>query len=59
MFEGDEKKRLRILAERGIDFVDMLSVFDDPVRVEFEDTRKDYGERRFVILCPCVDGSST
>lgn len=52
MFEWDERKRQRTLAERGIDFLDLLTVFDDPARVEVEDTRRDYGESRFVILCP-------
>lgn len=56
MFEWDEQKRRRTLAERGIDFVDVLAVFNAPQRVEFEDTRKDYGERRFVILCPLEGG---
>ena len=52
MFEWHEPKRRRNIAERGIDFLDVLSVFDDPERVEFADTRKDYGEERLVILCP-------
>ena len=52
MFEWHERKRRRDIAERGIDFLDILSAFDDSERVEFEDTRKDYGERRFVVPCP-------
>ena len=52
MFDWDERKRRRNLAEHGIDFLEVLSVFDASHRVEFEDTRKDYGERRHVILCP-------
>ena len=52
MFEWDERKRCRNIAERAIDFVDVLSVFDDPERVEFEDARRDYRERRLVVLCP-------
>jgi uncharacterized DUF497 family protein len=55
VFEWDERKRRRNLAERGIDFFDVLAVFDASQRVEFEDIREDYGERRYVILCP-LDG---
>jgi uncharacterized DUF497 family protein len=49
VFEWDERKRRWTLAERGIDFLDVLSVFEAPQRIEFEDLRKDYGERRLVI----------
>ena len=52
MFEWDEQKRRRNLTEHSVDFIDMLAAFDAPQRIEFEDGRKDYGERRFVILCP-------
>ena len=52
MFEWDERKRQRNLVDRRIDFLDVLPVFEGPQRVEFEDLRQDYGERRFVILCP-------
>jgi hypothetical protein len=52
MFEWDERKRLRTIATRGIDFADITAVLDDPARVEVEDTRRDYGERRFLVLCP-------
>jgi uncharacterized protein len=52
MLEGDEAKRRRTLHARGIDFADVLAVFDDPRRLEVGEVRSDYGERRFVILCP-------
>lgn len=52
MFEWDEAKRLRNLADRKVDFVDVLDVFDNPDRLEFPDTRRAYGERRYNILCP-------
>ena len=48
MFEWDERKRHWTLVERGIDFLDVLPVFEAPQRVEYEDARTDYGERRFV-----------
>lgn len=45
--EFDEAKRLKILKERGLELRDdPLHVFADR-HVEFEDTRKDYGERRY------------
>jgi uncharacterized protein len=55
VFEWDERKRRRNLADRGVDFFDVLSVFEAPQRLEFEDIRKHHGERRHVILCP-VEG---
>ena len=44
----DEKKREATLKDRGLDFADAPLVFAGET-FEFEDTRKDYGERR--ILC--------
>ncbi len=43
----DPAKREKTLIERGLDFEDALIVFEGP-RVEIEDTRKDYGERRII-----------
>lgn len=43
----DRAKRAKTLRERGIDFTDAARVFDGTT-VEFEDFRKDYGERRFI-----------
>jgi uncharacterized protein len=51
VFEWDEQKRRHNLVEHRVDFLDVLAVFEDPDRIEFEDVRKDYGERRMVILC--------
>jgi uncharacterized DUF497 family protein len=50
IFEWDEVKRLRVLADRGIDFEDILDAFDDPFRLERHDRRQDYGETRYVML---------
>jgi uncharacterized DUF497 family protein len=55
VFEWDESKRRRNLARHGVDFFDVFTVFDARQRVEFEDIRKDYGERRYVILCLLED----
>lgn len=43
----DDVKRQTTLIDRGIDFADAESVFAGPV-FEFEDIRRDYGERRMV-----------
>jgi uncharacterized DUF497 family protein len=45
-FEWDENKRLRTIRERGIDFVDMVNIWDDPNRQEKFDNRISYGEDR-------------
>lgn len=46
-FEWDEDKREKTLSERGIDFWDAVLIWDDPLRQERVDTRKDYGETRY------------
>ncbi len=43
----DPAKREKTLAERGLDFADAALVFVG-VTLEFEDTRKDYGETRVI-----------
>ena len=43
----DPAKRLRTLADRGLDFEDAAIVFDGTT-IEVEDTRKNYGERRVI-----------
>jgi uncharacterized protein len=43
----DPEKRERTLRERGLDFEDAAVVFAG-VTLEVEDTRKDYGEDRFI-----------
>lgn len=47
-FEWDEAKARRNLVLHGVDFIDAIKVFADPYRLENEDARHDYGERRFV-----------
>lgn len=47
--EWDEPKRRGNLADHGVDFGDAALIFLGPV-VEAEDTRADYGERRFRAL---------
>ena len=48
-FEWDPAKSDQNLKERGFDFVFAVLVFAGPY-VEFDDTRRDYGERRIVAL---------
>lgn len=43
----DPAKRAKTLEERGLDFEDAAVVFAGPM-FEFEDVRRDYGERRMV-----------
>ncbi|OWJ77998.1 BrnT family toxin [Haematobacter missouriensis] len=52
--DWDEDKRQRTLRERGLDFAEVASAeWDDALTAE--DTREDYGERRFVSLVPIRD----
>ena len=45
-FEWDEAKAARNLARHGIDFDEASEVFFDPLHIEIEDVRFEYGERR-------------
>jgi hypothetical protein len=45
----DEEKRQKTLKERGLDFARCEEVFSGPT-LDFEDDRRDYGERRWVTL---------
>jgi len=49
--EWDEEKRRATLAERRLDFADCAEIFAGP-RVVKDDTRKEYGERREIMLGP-------
>ena len=49
-FEWDENKRLKTLRERGIDFIDMVEIWDDPKRQEVLDLRENYGEDRYQMI---------
>jgi uncharacterized DUF497 family protein len=49
-FEWDENKNKSNIKKHDIDFNDAKEVFDDPKSIETEDTRKDYGESRFIII---------
>ena len=45
----DEEKRSQTLASRGLDFARCEEVFSGPT-LEYEDDRKDYGEKRLVAI---------
>ena len=47
MIHFDPGKRLRILQERGLDFLDAEIFFAGPT-LDFQDQRRDYGELRIV-----------
>lgn len=45
----DERKRLRVLADRGVDFILVSGIFDGPLLIQ-EDTGYDYGETRHIAV---------
>ena len=49
MFEWDESKNRENLSKHGLSFDDAQAVFFGQC-VTFEDTRRDYGEQRFITL---------
>ena len=49
MFESDEEKSPRNLAERGFDFALAAHIFEGDT-MEWDDTRRDYGERRIIAI---------
>jgi uncharacterized protein len=55
MFGWDESKNRRNLEKHGIAFEDVLSVFANREALALADRHKDYGEPRYVVLCPHRD----
>jgi len=49
-FEWDERKNLANKNKHGFSFESGKSVFNDNNRVEIEDKRADYGERRWLTI---------
>ncbi len=47
-FEWDESKNISNFYKHNIGFDDAKNIFDDSNRIETEDIRKDYGEKRFI-----------
>ncbi len=54
-FEWDPDKAEKNLAKHGVSFEYATAVFDDPQRVDREDTRRDYGEERRLVA-GSIDG---
>ncbi|MEM1429091.1 MAG: BrnT family toxin [Pseudomonadota bacterium] len=52
--EWDETKRRQTLSERGVDFAD-VNKLDWATALTREDSRSDYGERRFVTIGYILD----
>lgn len=50
MFEWDEAKREANLVKHGIDFVDALEVFADPLRIERIDRHPEHREERHQVV---------
>lgn len=50
-YEYDERKSERTLQVRGIDFEFATRIFDGDY-LEIQDDRREYGERRFLVIGP-------
>lgn len=49
-FEWDARKAARNIAKHGVPFEYAVRVFLDPLRLDAEDHRRDYGEQRRLTL---------
>jgi len=58
-FDWNPAKCAKNIAERGIDFADVLVAFIDPTRKVAEDNRKNYGETVTTCSPSSTAGSST
>ena len=54
-FEWDENKRKTNITKHNIDFVDAVSVFEDPNKISIIDDREDYGETRIRTIGKCFE----
>ena len=52
LFEWDDAKNERNIRQHGIDFMDVLALFDGPMLTDLDD-RMDYGENRWVSVSEC------
>lgn len=48
-FQWDPEKNADNIAKHGVDFEEAIGVFEGPF-LEWEDTRKSYGEQRFIVV---------
>ena len=49
-FDWDTNKNQSNIAKHGISFEEAIAIFDDPNILNYEDTRFNYGEMRFVSI---------
>jgi uncharacterized DUF497 family protein len=49
-FDWDNNKNQSNIAKHGISFEEAIAIFDDPNILNYEDTRFNYGEMRFVSI---------
>ena len=49
-FDWDNNKNQSNIAKHGISFEEAIAIFDDPNVLNYEDTRFNYGETRFVSI---------
>ncbi len=59
VFGYDPAKRDWLIANRGLDLLDMSDVFEDENRLDVVDTRFDYGEERRVTVGRALGGVFT
>ncbi len=50
LFEWDERKAAQNVAKHGVPFEYAVRIFLDPHRLDSEDTRRDYSEKRWLTL---------
>jgi uncharacterized protein len=50
LFEWDDEKRKQNLLKHGVDFEDIMDAFNDENAFHMPDLRKDYGERRIILV---------
>jgi uncharacterized protein len=49
-FEWDEAKAVANLAKHGVSFDEAVTIFDDPLYVDFYDPRHSQEEHRYIII---------
>ncbi len=49
-FEWDEEKAVTNLAKHGVSFGEALTIFDDPLYVDFYDPDHSLNEHRYIII---------
>ncbi len=49
-FEWDDQKREKNIKNHGVDFISVIPLFQTGSSVYFEDNRKDYGEKRLILM---------